>query len=120
MKATIPSEIAGVVGSTVDAEAMICLKDMLNKLGVETVCTESTFPLDDSGWEVWSYFLKVELDCQIVHIEDFKIYSCRIDFRSNYIMNSKIAGIEQSDLILLVGTNPRLEAPLVNARIRKT
>ena len=43
-----------------------------------------------------------------------------IDFRSNYIMNTTIAGIEDSDLVLLVGTNPRLEAPLVNARLRKS
>ena len=39
--------------------------------------------------------------------------------RINYIFNSKIKGIEDSDLILLVGTNPRLEATILNARIRK-
>tara|TARA_B100000963_G_scaffold331801_1_gene322832 strand:+ start:4798 stop:6855 length:2058 start_codon:yes stop_codon:yes gene_type:complete len=37
----------------------------------------------------------------------------------NYIFNSSINGIEESDLILLVGTNPRYEATMVNARIRK-
>ena len=37
----------------------------------------------------------------------------------NYIFNSTIKGIEDSDLILLVGTNPRHEATMVNARIRK-
>ena len=37
----------------------------------------------------------------------------------NYIFNSTIAGIEESDLILLVGTNPRHEATILNARIRK-
>ena len=31
-----------------------------------------------------------------------------------------VSGIEDADLILLVGTNPRFEAPLLNARIRKT
>lgn len=41
------------------------------------------------------------------------------DLRSNYLLNSRIAGIEESDLLLLVGTNPRYEAPLFNARIRK-
>ena len=40
--------------------------------------------------------------------------------RMNYIFNSSIKGIEESDLILLVGTNPRLEATMLNARIRKT
>ena len=37
----------------------------------------------------------------------------------NYIFNSSIKGIEDSDLILLIGTNPRLEATILNARIRK-
>ena len=37
----------------------------------------------------------------------------------NYIFNSSIEGIEESDLILLVGSNPRHEATMVNARIRK-
>jgi len=40
--------------------------------------------------------------------------------RINYIFNSSINGIEESDFILLVGTNPRLEATILNARIRKT
>jgi NADH-quinone oxidoreductase subunit G len=39
--------------------------------------------------------------------------------RENYLFNSSINGIEESDLILLVGTNPRFEATILNARIRK-
>ena len=39
--------------------------------------------------------------------------------RENYLFNSTINGIEESDLILLIGTNPRYEATMVNARIRK-
>ncbi len=39
--------------------------------------------------------------------------------KSNYLFNSSIKGIEESDLILLVGTNPRFEATMLNARIRK-
>ena len=38
----------------------------------------------------------------------------------NYIFNSSIKGIEESDCIVLVGSNPRHEATMVNARIRKT
>ena len=38
----------------------------------------------------------------------------------NYIFNSSIKGIEDADLILLIGTNPRHEATMLNARIRKT
>ncbi len=39
--------------------------------------------------------------------------------KSNYIFNSSIKGIEDTDLILLIGTNPRHEATMLNARIRK-
>ena len=40
--------------------------------------------------------------------------------RENYIFNSSINGIEQTDLIFLIGTNPRYEATILNARIRKS
>ena len=39
--------------------------------------------------------------------------------RENYLFNSSINGIEEADLILLIGTNPRFEATMINARIRK-
>ncbi len=39
--------------------------------------------------------------------------------RNNYIFNSTIDGIEESDLILLIGSNPRFEATILNSRIRK-
>jgi NADH-quinone oxidoreductase subunit G len=39
--------------------------------------------------------------------------------RCGYLFNTTIAGLEQADAILLVGTNPRWEAAMVNARIRK-
>ncbi|MDC1112270.1 NADH-quinone oxidoreductase subunit NuoG [Candidatus Pelagibacter sp.] len=57
---------------------------------------------------------------------DTNNYECRssnrfIDnnFRENYLFNSKISGIEETDLIFLIGTNPRFEATMLNARIRK-
>jgi NADH-quinone oxidoreductase subunit G len=40
--------------------------------------------------------------------------------RSAYLFNPTIAGIEQADAILIIGANPRKEASLINARIRKT
>ena len=39
--------------------------------------------------------------------------------RENYLFNSSINGIEKADIILLIGTNPRFEATMLNARIRK-
>ncbi len=47
-------------------------------------------------------------------------YYCNTNERENYIFNSKINGIEESDLIFLIGTNPRFEATMLNARIRKS
>ena len=40
--------------------------------------------------------------------------------RENYLFNSTINGIEDSDFIFLIGTNPRFEATILNARIRKS
>lgn len=41
------------------------------------------------------------------------------DFRSSYLMNSTVTGIDDTDLLILVGTNPKTENPVLNARIRK-
>lgn len=86
------SEVAAIVGGMADAEALVALKDLLNRLNSENLCTEELFPMAGAG----------------------------TDLRSNYLLNSRIAGIEDCDLLLLVGTNPRYEAPLFNARIRKS
>ena len=40
--------------------------------------------------------------------------------RENYLFNSTINGIEDADFIFLIGTNPRFEATILNARIRKS
>ncbi|KAK2710630.1 NADH-ubiquinone oxidoreductase 75 kDa subunit, mitochondrial-like [Artemia franciscana] len=85
------NEIAGLAGGLADAEALISLKDLLNRLNSETLCTEEAFPMDGAG----------------------------TDLRSNYLLNSRIAGVEEADLVVLIGANPRFEAPLFNARIRK-
>ena len=50
---------------------------------------------------------------------DQRLFLFRIDLRSNYLFNGSIVGIEQADLVLLIGTNPRFEAPVLNARLRK-
>ena len=85
-----PEEMAGVVGDLADLEMIYSFKSFFNK------------SLGSSN-----------LECR----ED-KIYINPKE-RMNYIFNSSIKGIEESDFILLVGTNPRLEATILNARIRK-
>ncbi|XP_069978159.1 NADH-ubiquinone oxidoreductase 75 kDa subunit, mitochondrial [Penaeus vannamei] len=83
--------VAAVAGGLADAESLIALKDMVNKLGGESVCTEEIFPDAGTG----------------------------TDLRSSYLLNTKIVGVEEADLVLFVGTNPRFEAALFNARVRK-
>ena len=53
------------------------------------------------------------LDCRQ---DGAKLDAARRDF---YTFNTAIAGIEEADAVLLIGTNPRREAPVLNARIRK-
>lgn len=85
-------QVAAIAGGFADAETLVSLKDLLNKLGSEALCTEEIFPMGAAG----------------------------TDLRSNYLLNSSISGIEQADVVLLIGTNPRYEAPVLNARIRKS
>lgn len=89
LKATAPDKIAAVMGDLCAAEDMIAAKDFMAAIG--------------SGW-VSGMVGGLNLDASE---------------RAGYIFNTTIAGIEQADAILLVGTNPRWEATLINARIRK-
>ncbi|QEX17130.1 NADH-quinone oxidoreductase [Hypericibacter terrae] len=83
------ARIAAIAGDLSDLESMYALKGLMGALG------------------------SANIDCR----QD----GAAIDpsTRAGYLFNSGIAGIEQSDLCLLIGTNPRWEAPLINARLRK-
>jgi NADH-quinone oxidoreductase subunit G len=86
----VPGErIAVIAGDLCDAESMFALKELVTRLGATS------------------------LEC----CQD----GARLDprCRAGYLFNTTIAGIEKADVCLLVGTNPRWEAPLVNARLRK-
>jgi NADH-quinone oxidoreductase subunit G len=82
-------KLAAITGDLVDAEATLALKDLMGALGTPN------------------------LDCR----QD----GARFDVTApvGWRFNTGIAGIEKADVILLVGTFPRWEAPLINARIRK-
>ena len=43
------SQVAAVAGGFADAEALVALKDLVNRLGSENVCTEELFPIDGAG-----------------------------------------------------------------------
>jgi len=47
-------------------------------------------------------------------------FDVNADVRSGYVLNSTLAGAEEADAVLLVGTDPRSEAPLFNLRLRKS
>ena len=89
IKSIKAEQIAGHVGDMVSIETIFSFKNLLKKIG-----------------------------CNSFDFREKKTYIDPTE-KSNYIFNSSIQGIEESDLILLIGTNPRHEATLVNARIRK-
>ncbi|PZQ44466.1 MAG: NADH-quinone oxidoreductase subunit G [Micavibrio aeruginosavorus] len=90
LKFVSKDKIAAYAGDLCDTESVLALKDLMTLNGVHN------------------------LECRV----DGTNYDVRE--RAGYIFNSGIAAIEQADAIILVGTNPRKEAALVNARIRKT
>jgi NADH-quinone oxidoreductase subunit G len=83
------SRIGALAGNLSDAESMLALKDLLTSLGSANLDCRQDGAHADAG---------------------------RRDF---YTFNTSIAGIEAADALLIVGANPRREAPLLNARIRK-
>ena len=68
---------------------------------------------------IFKEFFNKTLNSVNIESRDSQIY-LNSEKRENYLFNSTINGIEESDLILLIGTNPRFEATILNARIRKS
>jgi NADH-quinone oxidoreductase subunit G len=90
VRSTRPERMAALVGDLASTEAIKALKDLMLSLGV------------------------ANLDCRQDGTQ------IGTGPRQGYLFNTTISGIESADALLLVGTDPRWEAPLVNARIRKT
>ena len=90
IKAAKADRVGILLGDLVSAEEAFSLKELALKLGIANIdCRQDGSPLGEKGG------------------------------RAGYLFNSTIAGIEQADAIMLIGCNPRLEAPVLNARIRK-
>jgi NADH dehydrogenase (ubiquinone) Fe-S protein 1 len=81
--------VRAVSGRLADAEALVALKDLVNRLGSGDTRCEAGYGAAVSA-----------------------------DARGGYVFNASVAGIDAADAILLVGTNPRVEAPVLNARLR--
>ena len=89
LKSSSGSRVAAIAGDLADTEAMFALKELMVALG------------------------STNIDCR----QDGAALdpSCR----AGYLFNTTIAGIEQADACVLIGTNPRYEAAIINARLRK-
>ena len=89
LKGLSGEQIAAVTGNLTDVESMLALKDLMVSLG--------------------SPNLECRQDGAKINPAD----------RASYIMNTGIAALEQADAVLIIGTDIRREAPLVNTRLRK-
>ncbi len=89
LKGVAGGRIAALAGDLADAESMLALKDLMAALG------------------------SPNLDCR----QDGSALDPRC--RAGYLFNTTIAGIERADACLIIGSNPRWEAPIINARILK-
>ena len=90
MKASKPERVGIILGDLVGAEEAFSARQLAEQLGIKNIdCRQDGTPLGELGG------------------------------RAGYLFNSGIAGIEEADAIMLIGCNPRLEAPVLNARIRK-
>ena len=90
VKATKPARIGALAGQLAAVEDMFALKSLMDSLGVSNI--DARFPGSP------------------LHPKHG---------RASYMFNSTIAGIEDADAIIIIGSNPRLESPVLNARIRK-
>ena len=82
--------IGAIVGDLAGVEEMYALKDLLGRLGSANIDARQDGAALDPAWG-----------------------------RASYLFNATIAGIERADALLIVGSNPRREAAVLNARIRK-
>jgi NADH-quinone oxidoreductase subunit G len=90
VKAAKPDRIGAIAGDLAAVEEMFALKELLGRLGGTSIdCRQDGTTLDPANG------------------------------RASYLFNATVAGIEKADALLIVGANPRKDAPVLNARIRK-
>ena len=91
LSSTDASKVGAIAGDLCGVEDMAALRDLMDAMGIKNIdCRQDGSTLGAAGG------------------------------RAGYLFNSTIAGIEDADAILMIGTNPRVEAAVLNARIRKT
>jgi NADH-quinone oxidoreductase subunit G len=90
VKATRPDRLGAIAGDLCSVEEMFALKDLMTRLGTKNIDARQRGSVIDPRWG-----------------------------RAAYVFNPTIPGIEQADALLIIGSNPRKEAAIINARIRK-
>jgi NADH-quinone oxidoreductase subunit G len=85
-----PKRIGAMVGDLAAVEEVFALKDLMTRLGVVNLDCRQDAAAIDPAWG-----------------------------RAGYLFNATIHGIDSADALLIVASNPRKEAPILNARIRK-
>jgi len=90
VKDTASEKIGAIAGDLAGAEEMFALKAVMDALGSQNI------------------------DCRVDGSQFDPAQG-----RDGYLFNSTIEGIEEADALMIIGSNPRLEAPVLNARIRK-
>lgn len=88
MKDADPKRIAGLIGDFADCESMMALYEFMDSLGVKSV-------------EVRTGGLTFDISC-----------------RQSWLFNTTLSRLDEADALLMIGTDIRLEAPLVNLRIK--
>lgn len=92
----------GIVGNLADAESILLFKELFNALKSDKIYLEAHTPY-----------------LSLTNNDKEQVIFSSAGGRNQYLFNTTIAGIEESDLCLLIGANTRLEAPIVNLRLRK-
>jgi NADH-quinone oxidoreductase subunit G len=90
VKASGGKRIGAIVGDLAGAEEMFALKELMTRLGSANIDARQDGSVVDPKWG-----------------------------RGSYLFNATIAGIEQADALLIISSNPRREAAVLNSRIRK-
>jgi len=99
-------------------EVFSVLKSKLNNIDKNKICGISGDLVNMETLYIFKEFFNKTLSSNNIESRSEHSYLSP-DKRENYLFNSTISGIEEADFILLIGTNPRYEATILNARIRK-
>ncbi len=101
------------------SEVFNIIKSKFKNTDKEKICGLTGDLVNMETLYIFKEFFNKTLGSQNIESRDNHTY-LNPEKRENYLFNSSINGIEEADFIFLLGTNPRFEATILNARIRKS